>query len=192
MSLDGRCLGREDATAEVKLIGENDGENTPQWSDSKYSSVWSKGGLDTKVKPSNPYNIDAKPSGTVTKITDKMDKATRRSLTRENETAEILAKNGYVIEQNPAIEGTTRNPDYLIEGVVFDCYSPAENTKVRNVASVIEEKVMQKGQAERVVLNLDDWNGNVDELVRQLNGYPIEGLKEVIIVYNGTVRSIYP
>ena len=87
---------------------------------------------------------------------------------------------------------TTRNPDYLIEGVVFDFYSPAENTKVRNVASVIEEKVMQKGQAERVVLNLDDWNGNVDELVRQLNDYPIEGLKEVIIVYNGTVRSIYP
>ena len=176
----------------MKLIGETDGGNTPQWSDSKYPSVWSKGGLDTKVKPSNPYNIDAKPSGTVTKIRDKMDKATRRSLTRENETAEILAKNGYVIEQNPAIEGTTRNPDYLIEGVVFDCYSPVENTKVRNVASVIEEKVMQKGQAERVVLNLDDWNGNVDELVRQLNDYPIEGLKEVIIVYNGTVRSIYP
>lgn len=87
---------------------------------------------------------------------------------------------------------TTRNPDYLIEGVVFDFYSPAENTKVRNVASVIEEKVMQKGQAERVVLNLDDWNGNVDELVRQLNDYSIEGLKEVIILYNRTVRSIYP
>ena len=30
----------------MKLIGETDGENTPQWSDSKYSSVWSKGGLD--------------------------------------------------------------------------------------------------------------------------------------------------
>lgn len=84
----------------MKLIGETDGGNTPQWSDSKYSSVWSKGGLDTKVKPSNPYNIDAKPSGTVTKITDKMDKATRRSLTRENETAEILAKNGYVIAKS--------------------------------------------------------------------------------------------
>ena len=78
----GGCSGREDATAEVKLIGETGGENTPQWSDSKYPSVWSKGGLDTKVKPSNPYNIDAKPSGTVTKITDKMDKATRRALTR--------------------------------------------------------------------------------------------------------------
>lgn len=151
-----------------------------------------KGGLDAKVKPSNPYNVDAKPNGTVTKITDKMDEATRRSLIRENEAAETIAKNGYNIEQNPVIDGTTRNPDYLIEGEIFDCYSPAENTKVRNVASTIEEKVIKKGQAERVVLNLDDWKGNVDELVKQLNDYPIEGLKEVIIVYDGTVQSIYP
>lgn len=152
----------------------------------------SKGGLDAKIKPSNPYNVDAKPNGTVTKITDKMDEATRRSLIRENEAAETIAKNGYNIEQNPVIDGTTRNPDYLIEGEIFDCYSPAENTKVRNVASTIEEKVIKKGQAERVVLNLDDWKGNVDELVKQLNDYPIEGLKEVIIVYDGTVQSIYP
>ena len=151
-----------------------------------------KGGTDVKVKPSNPYKVDAKPSGTVTKITDKMDEATRRSLIRENEAAETIAKNGYNIEQNPVIEGTTRNPDYLIEGEIFDCYSPAENTKVRNVASTIEEKVIKKGQAERVVLNLDDWKGSVDELVKQLNDYPIEGLKEVIIVYDRTVQSIYP
>lgn len=30
----------------MKLIGETDGGNTPQWSDSKYSFVWSKSGLD--------------------------------------------------------------------------------------------------------------------------------------------------
>ena len=65
-----------------------------------------KGGTDVKVKPSNPYKVDAKPSGTVTIITDKMDEATRRSLIRENEAA--------------------------------------ENTKVRNVASTIEEKVIKK------------------------------------------------
>ena len=101
-------------------------------------------GIDTKIKPSNPYNVDAKPSGTVTKITNKMDEATKRSLMRENEAAETIAKNGYNIEQNPVIEGTTRNPDYIIEGEIFDCYSPAENTKIRNVASTIEEKVIKK------------------------------------------------
>ena len=52
---------------------------------------------------------------------------------RENEAAETIAKNGYNIEQKPVIEGTTRNPDYIIEG-----------------------------------------------------------LKEVIVVHNGSVQSIYP
>lgn len=121
-----------------------------------------------------------------------MDDATKRSLMRENEAAETLARNGYDIEQNPVVEGTTRNPDYIIEGEIFDCYSPAENTKIRNVASTIEEKVIKKGQAERVVLNLDDWKGDVDALIRQLNDYPIDGLKEVIVVHDGNVQSIYP
>ena len=121
-----------------------------------------------------------------------MDEATKCSLMRENEAAETIAKNGYNIEQNPVIEGTTRNPDYIIEGEIFDCYSPAENTKIRNVASTIEEKVIKKGQTERVVLDLDDWKGDVNALVKQLNDYPIEGLKEVIVVHNGSVQSIYP
>ena len=121
-----------------------------------------------------------------------MDDATKRSLTRENEAAETLAKNGYDIEQNPMVKGTTRNPDYIIEGEVFDCYSPAENTSVRNIASTIEEKVINKGQADNVVLNLDDWKGDVDALIKQLNDYPVEGLKEVLVVQKGKVISIYP
>ena len=105
---------------------------------------------------------------------------------------ETLAKNGYDIEQNPKIEGTTRNLDYLIEGEIFDCYSPAGNTSVRNIGSTIEEKVIKKGQTKRVVLNLDDWNGEIEKIVSQLNEYPIEGLEEVIIVKNGKVTSVYP
>ena len=50
----------------------------------------------------------------------------------------------------------------------------------------------KKGQTERVVLDLDDWKGDVNALVKQLNDYPIEGLKEVIVVHNGSVQSIYP
>lgn len=34
--------------------------------------------------------------------------------------------------------------------------------------------------------------GDVDALVKQLNDYPIEGLKEVIVVHNNSVISIYP
>ena len=47
-------------------------------------------------------------------------------------------------------------------------------------------------QTERVVLNLDDWGGDITELITQLNNYPILGLKEVIVVRNGMVQSIYP
>ena len=151
-----------------------------------------EGGSDTTIKPSNPYNADAKPKGTVTKITDNMDEATKRSLQRENEAALTLAKNGYDIEQNPTISGTTRKPDYLIEGEVFDCYSPAENTSARNIGSTIEEKVIEKGQADNIVLNLDDWKGNIEDIIKQLNDYPIEGLKQVLVVQNDKVIFIYP
>lgn len=43
-----------------------------------------------------------------------------------------------------------------------------------------------------MVLNLDDWEGDVGELIKQLNDYPIEGLEEVLIVKNGQMKSIYP
>lgn len=121
-----------------------------------------------------------------------MDDSTRRSLIREKEAAETIAQNGYNIEQNPVVKGTTRNPDYRIEGEIFDCYSPAENTKIRNIASTIQEKVVEKEQTNRVVLNLDDWNGNINDLVNQLNEFPIEGLEEVLVVQDGKVMSIYP
>lgn len=55
--------------------------------------------IDTKIKPSNPYNVDAKPSGTVTKITNKMDEATKRSLMRENEAAETIAKMDIILSK---------------------------------------------------------------------------------------------
>ena len=146
---------------------------------------------DLKIKPSNPYNADAKPKGKPAQITDKLSDANRRSLIRENEAAETLAKNGYDIEQNPNIAGTSKKPDYLIEGEIFDCYSPEGNTSVRNVWSAIKKKI-ERMQTERVVLNLDDWGGDITELITQLNNYPILGLKEVIVVRNGMVQSIYP
>ena len=151
-----------------------------------------KGNGGTKIKPSNPYDSDAIPDGSKTKITERMDEATIRSLARENDAAEVLAKNGYRIEQNPKVKDTTRNPDYRIEGEIFDCYAPAGNTKVRNVASTIEEKVVKKGQANRVVLNLDDWLGDIELLKKQLMDYPIVGLEEVLVIKDGNVVSIYP
>lgn len=146
----------------------------------------------TKISPSKSYNINAKTKGHATKITNKLNDETRRSYLRENEAAEVIAQHGYEMEQNPIVEGTTRKPDYIIEKEIFDCYSPSKATKVRSISSTIEEKVIIKKQTNRVVLNLNDWNGNIEELIKELNDYPIEGLKEVLIVKNREVHSIYP
>lgn len=117
-----------------------------------------------------------------------------RSLIRENESAETLAKNGYNVEQNPQVPGNKR-PDYKIEGKVFDCYSPQDGTSVGNIASGIQKKV-ETGQTNRIVLNLDDWHGgggNIDDLVNQLNDWPIKDLEEVIVInHYHEVIHIYP
>jgi len=145
-----------------------------------------------KITPSKAIDAEAKPRGPKTKIRDNMNEENIRSLTRENEAAEVLAKKGYDIEQNPKISGTTRNPDYIIEGKVFDCYSPTANKSVQGIWSTIYEKVITKGQTNRVVLNLDDWTGNVSDLIIKLKNDKIEGLEEVIVVISDDVTSIFP
>lgn len=43
-----------------------------------------------------------------------------------------------------------------------------------------------------MVLNLNDWSGDVAALVKQLNDYPIEELEQALVVKDGDVISIYP
>ena len=145
--------------------------------------------------PSQNPDILAKPGGTKTKINyNDPDLDNIRSLIRENEAAEILAKNGYKVEQNPKLPGS-KNPDYMIENKVFDYYSPKDGTSVRNIASNIAKKI-DSGQTDRIILNLDDWHGsggNINELINQLNTWPIVGLKEVkVINHYHEVINIYP
>ena len=145
--------------------------------------------------PSKNADSLAKPGGKPTKINyEDPDLDNIRSLMRENEAADTLSKNGYNVEQNPTVPGS-KNPDYLIEGKIFDCYAPQDGTNVRNIASNIAEKV-DSGQADRIILNLDDWHGgggNIDEIINQLNEWPIEGLKEVkVINHYHEVIDIYP
>ncbi len=145
--------------------------------------------------PSQSPNILATPNGTKTKVNyndPELDNI--RSLIRENEAAETLAQAGYKIEQNPKVPGT-KNPDYLIENKIFDCYSPREGTSVRNIASSITRKI-DSGQTNRIILNLDDWHGgggDIDEIIKQLNEWSIPGLKEVkVINHYHEIIDIYP
>lgn len=119
-------------------------------------------------------------TGTRTAISSADDTATIRSLTRENESATTLANNGYKVQQNPPALPNGKNPDYIVNGQVFDNYAPSTGN-VRNAARVIEGKVLA-GQADNVVVNLADSSITPSALRDQLTNYPITGLNQVIII----------
>jgi hypothetical protein len=118
----------------------------------------------------------------------------RRSTNRENEVAALLAANGYQTKQNPSkteIEQARRDhgdhgsplkdPDYLLEGRVFDCYSPNPATSVRNVWSTVRDKG-NDGQTQRVVVDLKEWKGDMSELWRQFHDWTLPKIKEVKVI----------
>jgi hypothetical protein len=126
-------------------------------------------------------------------------------LQRENDCADLLAGAGYRVQQNPtkaevaeawSRTGDTgesdKNPDYLIEGHVFDCYSPGEGKPVRNVWSEVRKKIDEE-QTQRVVLNLRDWGGDLGALRKQFDDWPVDGLKELAVVTSaGKIVQIVP
>lgn len=146
------------------------------------------------------------PAGHPTRIGPKVDDQTRRGLTLENSGAELLANRGYRVRQNPtrteiaearAATGDTGDPktdaDYLLEGRVFDCYSPTPNKDVRGIWSVVKEKVVEDQQTQRVVVNLEEWEGDLAALRQQFRNWPLEGLKEVkVITRDGDIVQVFP
>jgi hypothetical protein len=143
-----------------------------------------------RTTPSKDPDPNATPGGRRTRIGPDEDPDVTRSLQRENESADILARNGYDVEQNPTVPGD-KNPDYRIEGQIFDNYAPSSGS-ARNIASNIEEKVVA-GQTDRVVLNLSDSPVDINAMRSQLHDWPISGLQEVIAIdRSGNVVHLYP
>lgn len=135
--------------------------------------------------------------GRKTVIPPRGSEENKRSLKRENEAAVTIAKKGFYIVQNPKIK-SRKKPDYRIQGKVYDCYSPAEDTGPKNIRKTIMRKITS-GQTARVVLNLDDWKTkgtdstyvqDVRDLITFLEQHPIPGLKGVMIVRDGEVRQL--
>ncbi|MEW2377394.1 hypothetical protein AB0883_15010 [Micromonospora sp. NPDC047812] len=90
---------------------------------------------------------------------------------------------GDVVDQN-------RSPDYLIEGLVFDCYAPTSSAPPRSVWSAVTKKV-QRQQTQRVMLNLQDWRGDLAALHKQFGDWPVPALKELVAVTrSGTIVEI--
>ncbi|MEU6231808.1 putative T7SS-secreted protein [Kitasatospora sp. NPDC047058] len=144
-----------------------------------------------RTQPSRATDPNATPEGHTTNIPKNADDTTRRAFTRENESADILAKNGYKVEQNPKLTDTTKNPDYRVEGEVMDCYAPTAKNP-RSIATGMQKKV-DEGQADRIVLNLSDSDVDLAAMRKQLNDWPIDGLKEVTVIDKaGNVVPLYP
>ncbi|EHJ0335960.1 filamentous hemagglutinin N-terminal domain-containing protein [Salmonella enterica] len=118
-------------------------------------------------------------SGQPTKLPPNASAENIRSLQRENEGATILSQNGYHVEQNPVTPGV-KNPDYKINGEVFDNIAPKTNS-VRNIYDRALEKV-NSGQTNNVVINLADTKASVSDLQKQFSDWPIKGLDKVIVI----------
>ena len=144
----------------------------------------------SRTKPSRTPNPEARPSGSRTKI--KGDKETQQSLRRENEAADHAAKAGYDIEQNPTVPGS-KNPDYRLEGKVFDGYSP-QGDNLNTIRETMTKKVTS-GQTRRLLLNLDDAPTisaeNIATLSQQVKASAPE-LEEVLVWKNGQFHHVYP
>jgi hypothetical protein len=114
------------------------------------------------------------------------DREDARSATRENESAKILAQNGYRVFQTPPPKPNDKEPDYQIEGEYADCYSPITD-KVDNVRGSIEKKV-NDDQADIIVVNLQDApNITSSDLESSLRANPISGLRQVFILRDGQI-----
>lgn len=110
---------------------------------------------------------------------------------RENESARVLADNGYHVEQNPLRRSNGKEPDYKINGEYADCMAPS-TSNARNIAGRIKKEKVDRGQADRIILNLDDSKVTIEAMKKQLLDWPIPGLKQVIAIKDGTVILLLP
>jgi hypothetical protein len=88
--------------------------------------------------PPDMFSIFPNLSGRRAKISERDDPETRRGLYRENESADVSYASGHSVEQKPIIKGR-KNPDYLIDGEVFDNYAPKTGSR-RNIRGLLSKR----------------------------------------------------
>jgi uncharacterized protein YukE len=141
-----------------------------------------------RTTPSGNPGPDRKPRGRRTPAHP--TKKAGRPYRRENESADILAENGFDVEQNPPTRPNGKNPDYRVEGEYFDCYAP-ETGNVDNIRIKMSDKVA-KDQADRLILNMNDTPSSIEDVAAMLRRKPIAGLQEVLVVKDGKLIPLFP
>ena len=109
---------------------------------------------------------------------------------RENEAAVVLARHGFDVIQAPGRKVNNKDPDFLINGRPWDCYSPT-SSKVDRIRNNINTKVKSQ-QASRIILELSDSTVTTGELHDRLRTKPISGLDEIKIVDDDSVIDFHP
>lgn len=143
-----------------------------------------------RTLPKRDPDPNAKAQGQPEHIPSDADKTTVRALTRQNEAADKLAQHGYDVQHRPEVPGS-RNPDYRVNGQIMDCYAPTSD-KPRNIATEIQKKI-DKDQADRIVLDMQDSPVEMSKMNAQLHDWPNPGLKEVIAIdKDGNLMHLYP
>ena len=135
--------------------------------------------------------VGGKPTGKPAKINPRASAREQRKLRRENESAETLAKAGYRVRHlEKSTQPGLKNPDYEIEGKIFDNLAP-DSDKLEQVRIRISRKI-KSGQTKRIVLNLDDTKVTPENVSSILRRKPKSGLEEVIGIKQGKVYNILP
>lgn len=175
----------QDATVEIAEQGRPPGSGTAGKPGDPSTPTTSSG----HTQPSGQPDPNATPGGTPTDTTMGSPKQ-QEGHRIENDTATILARAGYNIKQNTGEKGVngTSDPDYNIEGKLWDCYAPSSD-KRDNVRSELRDKV--KKQSGSIVINMERSPMSVDEMKALLPH--VKGLEEAkIIDRNGNIIDAFP
>ena len=115
---------------------------------------------------------------------------------RQNETADYLASLGYkirMLKARPNGNGygiaSDSNPDFLIEDYPFDCYSPRGGNTITVLDTLLSKT---KRQSDRIVMNLYDYQGSIEELHTYLLDNKPPRLTELLVVFDGKLDRWIP
>ena len=148
----------------------------------KKRQFWLAKKVTKKRKTKNKWTV----TGDEKKIfaNDYKDQKNVNAIIRENESPWILAEYGYNVERLPENNPTwDKNPDYKINGKIFDNIAPQWDTPPRNMATYLQKEKFERGQTPwNGVINLWDSTRSIDEVLDQFKTWETPWLKHLLII----------
>lgn len=125
----------------------------------------------------------------------------KRGVDGENETALVLAQNGYSYAQGAqnkkkradgSFEGVADGSFKQTPGIKSEVYSPSKNKNIRGIKDEVARKVAAQNSPYFIV-RLEAGGQSVEDLKRYFNdpANAIEGLKQLFVVKEGKLYMIY-